>query len=145
MRNFLILIELTFAIHTTMAFASDAAQRLETKDLVENIKVRLVAVAISRTRGQNLVAKLIVLNPESRKNEEIIVRFPSHSHTPHETTLMNIIDSCTDWSLPESIYEWHRAKMNIVFSVPKDAGGYNGDSQYYDRWFVISIKALQRE
>jgi hypothetical protein len=124
----------------TVTAAED--KRVLAKDITDNRKVRLIAAQISTTRGQNLMAKFV--DSDSKTNQEFIVRFPSHSHTTHEVTLMRIVESCVDWSAPKDRYEWHDATCEVTFSVPKDAGGYHGESEHYDRWFLLSIKIPQK-
>ena len=112
--------------------------RVLAKDLTDNRKVQLLAVQISLNRGQNLEAKFVDLDSKAR--DVFVVQFPSHSHTTHEATLSTIIRSCVDWREPENQHAWRDTKMDAVFSVPKDAVGYHGRSNHYDRWFLISLK-----
>ncbi len=127
---------LAILLWTSVAGAED--NQILADHIADNRKVRLLAAKISIRSGQNLDAKFVELGSQS--NEEFVVTFPSHSHTTHEVTLMSIIDSCVDWKSPMDSYTWHDATCNAIFSVPKDAGGYHGDSDHYDHWFLLSIK-----
>jgi len=131
--RFLVLVILLWA-----ATANAEDKRVLADHISDNRKVQLVAAKISIRRGQNLDAKFIELGSQS--NQEFVVTFPSHSHTTYEVTLMSIIDSCVDWKAPMDPYTWHDATCDVAFSVPKDAGGYHGDSEHYDHWFLLSIK-----
>jgi hypothetical protein len=104
-------------------------QVLTEKDTTDNIEVRLVAAKIDNTRGQFLHAKFVPLKGEKK---ELEVRFPGHSLTTHETTIMNIIYSVTGvrefHRKPQTQNikdggadkEWCEASLGVVFSVPKD-------------------------
>lgn len=89
-------------------------------------------------RGGNLEAKFVDLGSKTRR--EFIVRFPSHSHTTHEVTILSIIRSCVDWETPKDIEAWHDAKAEVIFSLPQDAEGYNGSYEHYSQWFLVSLK-----
>ncbi len=119
-------------VYASTAMAED--ERILTKDISDNRRVQLVAAQHSKSRGQNLVAKFIDL--DSKGHEEFCINFPAHSHTPHETTLMNIIRSCVDWKKFDDTREWHKAVAEVVFSLPKDLKKY---SEHFERWFMISM------
>ncbi len=119
----------------SMACADDT--RVETKDLTDNRKVCLVAARVSMRCGQNLEAKFMDTDGGSA---EIVEWFPCHSHTPQETTLLEIIRSCVDWKEPTDAHVWHPTILNAVFSVPKDVGAPHGPPGHYDRWFLVSLK-----
>ena len=104
-----------------------------TKDITGNRTVRLVGFRISQQRGQNLCATLVdTTRPNGTKFE---VRFPSHSHTTQETTLMNIIYSSA--SFKKNPYELHAPQFEVVFSIPRNAQGYVTD---FTQWYIVSIK-----
>ena len=105
-----------------------------TKDVTGNREVRLLAARVSQRRGQNLEAKFAVVG--SAKTSEVVIRFPCHSHTTHETTLMKIVSSCVEWSEPKSRHEWHDAKISVIFSLPKDASGYVTN---FEKWWLVSL------
>src|SRR3954468_6575332 len=71
-------------------------QTVLTKDIVKDRRVKLLSARISETRGRYLVASFEVLN--APKAEVIGIQFPAHSHTTHETTLINLIRASVDWS-----------------------------------------------
>lgn len=106
-------------------------------------KVKLIAVSRSQTRGQNLVAKFEVLGEKDAK--AIQVRFPSHSHTDHENYIMGIIRKSADWASVRNRYAWRKATREVIFSVPKDAGGYKGLSEHYKQWKVLKVEEAKKE
>jgi hypothetical protein len=113
-----------------------AAEPILTKDITDNVRVRLVAAKISETRGQNLMVQFVTLDD---RKKEIVVTFPGHSHTTHETTLMNAARSCVEWT--DQQRDWQQAKLDAVFSIPKDTQGYVTD---FTRWYLVSIKTRQQ-
>ena len=62
----------------------------------------------------------------------------SHGNFMHH--FERIIESCVDWKTPTDAHTWHAATCDVTFSVPKDAGGYHGDSEHYDHWDLLSMK-----
>jgi hypothetical protein len=121
------------------------------KDTADNIEVRLVAAEIDNTRGQFLHAKFVPLKGEEK---EIEVRFPGHTLTTHETTIMEIIYSATgvreSHRKPhtENIKdagtdtEWSEASLDVVFSIPKDLRATGND---YSHWSLVSIKLRDKK
>jgi uncharacterized protein len=101
-------------------------------------QVQLVAIKRSNYCGQNLIAKFIDLSDKDRK--ELSVIFPCHSFTTHEVTLMQIMESCVQMGDITRCNDWRKAKMEVVFSIPTDAGDYHGDSEHYDQWVLEHIK-----
>jgi len=127
-------IDLVFLMLATVALAGaqEESARVLTDKIRDNHRVRLTAARVSQARGQNLEARFVdVKAPDA---EPTWIRFPAHSFTPHETTLMNIVRSSVNWDEPESPYEWHKATLHAVFSIPEDASGYVTD--YVKWWFV---------
>ena len=114
-----------------------ADDRVLTGRVTGNHLVLLTHARISESRGQNLEGKLTIIGGE-RAGEVISVRFPAHSHTTHETTLMNIIRASIDWSPPESRYQWHEAGMPAVLSVPT---GAQGSLTEYDQWWFVRFES----
>jgi len=117
----------------------------QTKDLADNRKVRLVGGVIGQTPGQNLGAKFVEIEPTGSMagdfrttGKEFAVRFPAHSHTTHETTLMNIIYSAVP--LGKDPYKPREPQFEVIFSIPKDAQERVPD---FDRWYLDSIKPLE--
>jgi hypothetical protein len=123
------------------------------KATTDNMEVRLVAAKVSNARGQNLLAKFVPLKGEQK---EFTVRFPAHSHTTHETTIMNVIYSSTAprqgllhnlQSSPASIKapgmdkDWKEASLEVVLSLPKDFGGHYD----FSHWYVVSIKVRDKK
>jgi hypothetical protein len=106
--------------------------KILTKDIRGNRKLLLTGAQISITRAQFLEATFI----EVASTNTIFVRFPAHSHTPHETTLMNIVKSCVDWTTPPDAHQWHKAKGEAVFSAPTNSAGYVTD---FSKWFLVSL------
>ncbi|OAI49937.1 hypothetical protein AYO44_18160 [Planctomycetaceae bacterium SCGC AG-212-F19] len=126
---------LALGLTVTPASLVAAAEPVLAKDLTDNVRVRVVAARIGETRGQNLMVRLVrVDDPQN----EAVVTFPSHSHTPHELTLMNFVRFATAWDRDKDAHEWQPMTADVVLSVPKDATGRVTD---YSRWFLVSIKA----
>jgi hypothetical protein len=113
--------------------AGDSQGRVFTgKDTANNIEVRLIGAKISESRALNLMAKFALLKGEPK---EFIVSFPAHSHTTHETTLMNIVRSCTPGpGSGQNWHDWKEATLEAVFSVPKDR------RDEFSHWYLISIR-----
>jgi hypothetical protein len=108
------------------------------KDLSKNIKARLLEAKLSVTRGQNLIAKFVTTSPGPDPAKEFTVRFPSHSHTTHEMTLMSVIEGCVDWKAGDpDAHQWHPATVTATFSVPAGVEGYVTD---YSKWFLHSFE-----
>ncbi len=108
--------------------------KLLTKDIVGNRQVRLISAWTSNKRGQNLMAKFATV--DERHPEEFQIEFPAHCHSPHETTLMKIVQSSVDWSEPNAADQPHMALVDVVFSIPADSKGYVTD---YEKWWLVSI------
>ncbi len=121
------------------------------KDTADNIEVRLVAAMIDHTRGQFLHAKFV---PLKGGRKEIEVRFPGHSLTTHETTIMNIIYSATgvrefhrkahrhNIKDAGTGTEWSEPSLDVVFSIPKDLRATWND---YSHWYLVSIKLRDKK
>jgi hypothetical protein len=108
------------------------------KDTGDNIELRLVAARVDRTRGQFLHAKFV---PVKGEQKEFDFRFPGHSFTTHETTLMNVVYSCT--ATRQNLgNEWKDASLQAVFSVPKDLRATMND---FSHWYVVSIKVPDKK
>jgi hypothetical protein len=105
--------------------------RVLTSDVApQNMEVRLVAAAISPARGQNLLARLVPVR--AADGDPVLVRFPAHSHTTHETTIMNLVRACVDWDgrpAPSDRMNprWAPAVRRAVFSTPRDGTSRTDD------------------
>ncbi|MHC5012631.1 MAG: hypothetical protein ACYTG6_17080 [Planctomycetota bacterium] len=102
--------------------------RILTRDVApENVEVRLTGAAISPRRGRNLRARFVPVDPAEA--EEIVIVFPAHSHTTHETTLMNVIRASLESAPAEGRSEdgWTPVRHRAVFSTPQDDRLRNGD------------------
>lgn len=131
--------------------APEKGRVLTGKDTADNIQVRLVAAKIDNTRGQFLHAKFVPLKGEEK---EIEVRFPGHTLTTHETTIMEIIYSATGVrEFHRKLHaqnikdagkdtEWSEASLNVVFSIPKDLRATWND---YSHWYLVSIKVRDKK
>jgi len=113
------------------AFAG-ADGKILTGKITGNRQLQLTAAQISTSRGQSLEATFSVVG----STNTVFIQFPAHSHTPHETTLMAIVESCVDWTTPADRYQWHKAKNDVVFSAPTNSAGYVTD---FSRWFLVSL------
>ena len=114
-------------------------RRVTLKDLSDNIRLRLVAAKISRTRGQYLMIELARISGVG-ETERIGVHFPSHSHTPHVATLRAIVNSCVKWNKPKDRHEWHQATKRAVFSAPNDS---EWDLTDFEKWWLVSLQCPQ--
>ena len=113
--------------------------RVTVHDLSDNIRVRLVAAKISKTRGQYLEIDLVRLGGADETGR-LVVRFPSHSHTPHVATLRAIVRSCVNWNEPRNAHESHQAATKVVFSIPKDT---QWDHTDFEKWWLVSLQCTQ--
>ena len=114
-------------------------RRVTLNDLSDNIRVRLVAAKISKTRGQYLIIELARISGAG-ETERIGVHFPSHSHTPHVATLRAIVNSCVKWNEPKDRHEWHQTMKRAVFSVPNDT---EWDLTDFEKWWLVSLQCTQ--
>ena len=119
-------------------FTLTAAERVEVKDLNENRKLKLISAKISPTARQNLVATFIDLSPGS-DGKEFEVNFGAHSFDVHEQTLAAVIEGAVDWTKPDDAYVAHTAKIETIFSAPREQQGTN-----FSRWFLVSLKVYQK-
>lgn len=122
---------LALALTLAAALGGEDAKIL-TKDITGNRKLLLTGAKISITRGQFLEASFSVVG----STNAVDVRFPAHSHTPHETTLMNVVSASVDWTTPADPYQWHKANSEALFSAPTNSVGYVTD---FSRWFLVSL------
>jgi hypothetical protein len=132
--SFLALVVISF----TVSAEPEKGQVLTSKVTTENIEVRLLAALVDETRGQFLHAKFVPLKGEQKEFE---IRFPGHSHTTHETTIMNVIYSCTA-ARQQLGKNWKDASLEAVFSIPKDFRAQWND---FSHWYVVSIKVPERK
>jgi hypothetical protein len=109
--------------------------KILTKDISGNRKLLLTGAQVSITRAQFLEATFNVVG----STNTVDVRFPAHSHTPHETTLMNVVTASVDWTTPADPHEWHKARSAAVFSAPTNSVGYVTD---FSRWFLVSLNVI---
>ena len=124
-------VALALALIVATALAGEDGKVL-TGQITGNRRLQLTGAQISITRGQFLEATFVVVG----STNTIDVRFPAHSHTPYETTLMNVVRGSVDWTTPTDPYQWHKAKSEVVFSAPTNSAGYVTD---FSRWFLVSL------
>jgi hypothetical protein len=118
---------------------SDAGDKeVLAKDLTANVAVRLVAARVSEARHGNLIAKFVPVEGKERK--EICIDFPAHSQTTHETTLMNLVKSCVDWSAEDKRGQWHAAGVEAIFSIPKTRAGAGPAGGDLRQCYLVSLK-----
>jgi hypothetical protein len=98
------------------------------------VRVRLAAAKIGEKRGQNLVVQPLTLDRDAKT---LVFEFPAHSHTPHETTLMSVVRACVD--LNKDPHEWHLARGEAIFSVPRTGEREPGQSSVWDRCAILSL------
>ncbi len=124
-------IALTLVFIVATALAGEDGKVL-TGQITGNRQLRLTGAQISPSRGQFLEATFVVVG----SSNTVGIRFPAHSHTPHETTLMNVVTGSVDWTAPADPYQWHKAKNDVIFSAPTNSAGYVTD---FSRWFLVSL------
>lgn len=136
----------TFAIavflvrtHAQRPLDDTDTRRVTVHDPSDNIRVRLVAAKISKSRGQYLQI-LVVRLDGAGETERLGFRFPAHSHTPHVATLAAIVKSCVKWDEPQDRHEWHQATNRAVFFVSKDARQPFAD---FEKWTLVSLQCSQ--
>lgn len=112
-----------------------------------NHQIQLIDFYFSETRGRNLIGVFQALDKKSnektkeKSNEKkLIFKFPAHSFTPHEATIINVVK----WSAPWK-EKMNGKKMELtlfpVFSVPQD-----GMKTYdFSRWYLIRIERKPRQ
>ncbi len=107
--------------------------------LSDNIRVRLVAAKISKTRGQYLEIDLVQLSGAGETGR-LVVWFPSFCHTTHVATLRAIVGSCAIWNEPQNSHEWRQATKRAVFSIPKATQWALTD---FEKWWLVSFQCTQ--
>ncbi len=125
--------------HAQRPLGHTDTRRVTVHDLSDNIRVRLIAAKISKSRGQYLQI-LVVRLDGAGETGRLGFRFPAHSHTPHEATLAAIVKSCVRWDEPKDRHEWHQATNRAVFSIPKDAQQPIAD---FEKWTLVSLQCSQ--
>lgn len=116
--------------------AALAAEPLTERELPDNVQARLVAARRSPERTVQLVAKFETLD---KKPREIVVEFHSTVATPHERTLMNLVEACVGGCGPGAGPEWRPTAAEAVFSIPKTGARYK-ESQAYEKCYLVSLK-----
>jgi hypothetical protein len=121
--------------------AGKPAAPLTEKDLPDNVKVRLVAACRSTNRTVQLIAKFVTADKEKR---EILVEFHTTVATPHERTLMNLVEACVGGCGPGAGPEWRPAEAEAVFSIPKEGATFRNRKDY-DKCYLVSLKLKKGE
>ena len=103
-------------------------------DLKDNVEARLVAVRRSQARTFHLVAKFETLGKEKR---ELLVEFHSGTATPHERTLMTLVEEATGGRVND--VEWMPSRIEAVFSLPK-AGIVRNNRKDYEKCYLVRLK-----
>ena len=137
---------IVIVLATISSVRGESAERVLTGKVIGNRQVLLDAARISDRRGQNLEARFAVIERDNKdvgrgphalvKSKVFTVTFPSHSHTTHETTLINIIMASVKWSDEKDRHEWHATNMKPMFSAPKEAEGWVKD---YEKWWFVGL------
>ena len=112
-----------------------AGEALAEGELADNVQARLVAVRRSQGRAHNLIAKF---ETEGKDQRELVVHFPPNQTTPHERTLMALVESCTGGNSAGDL-KWRSAELEAVFSIPK-AGIVGNDRKEYAKCYLVSLK-----
>ena len=144
MRLTVCVVTFAIAVFLVRAHAQKSPDHIDTRretleDLSDNIRVRLVAAKISKSRGQYLEI-LVVRLDGAGETERLGFRFPAHSHTPHEATLAAIVKSCVTLNEPKFRYEWQQTTNRAVFLIPKDA--QQGFANF-EKWRLVSLQCSQ--
>jgi hypothetical protein len=114
--------------------AATMADPVEAGAVKGNVEVRLLAARTSDRRGQELIAKF---ETRDKARAEVLVRFPSHSFTTHESTLMGLIQGCVERDPGPGGWRSVKGGVEAVFSVP--AGGAN-DRDTLERCFLVLLE-----
>jgi hypothetical protein len=114
--------------------AATMADPVEAGAVKGNVEVQLVAARTSDRRGQELIAKF---ETRDKARAEVLVRFPAHSFTTHENTLMRLIAGCVERDPGAGGWRPVKGGVAAVFSVP--AGGAN-DRDTLERCFLVSLE-----
>ena len=127
---------LFIAVAIGLVSAAPATPTVKTGEIADHRRVKLVSARISERRGQNLEAQF-ALEKDPQNAVVVSVTFPAHSHTTHETTLMNIIRASVSWSgRDEARHEWRTARRVPVFSLPADARR----SDEFEQWVFLKFE-----
>jgi hypothetical protein len=113
-----------------------ADESLTERQLPDNVKARLIAARRSPQRTVHLVAKFETMDKDKR---EILVEFHSTVATPHERTLMNLVEACVGGCGPGAGPTWRQAEVEAVFSIPKEGVRYL-DREGYVKCYLVSMK-----
>jgi hypothetical protein len=118
--------------------AAAPADPVRTGELQGNVKVRLVAARTSEARTQHLIAKF---ETRDKDRTEILVQFPAHSFTTHETTLMHLITVGVKRSPEAGGWQPAKGQVEAVFSVPASWAGARGNgNDSLERCFLVSLE-----
>src|SRR5947208_1288172 len=101
-------------------------------DLTNNVTVRLVAVRRSEARSNNLIAKF---ETEGKDKREVVIHFPPNQATPHERTLIALVEACAGGREAAGGLKWKSAEVEAVFSIPK-AGIAGSDRKEYAKCYL---------
>jgi hypothetical protein len=119
------------------------AALLTERDLPDNVQVRLVAARRSEERTVHLIAKFVTTDKEKR---EILVVFHTTVATPHERTLMSLVEACVGGCGPGAGPAWRPAEAEAVFSIPKEGVTFHvRNRQGYDKCYLVSLKLKKGE
>lgn len=96
------------------------------------IRVRLVSARVSERRGRNLEVQFERVD----NKEKLVRRFPAHSFTPHEATLIRIIRSCVELNKGESPQDWSLStRAEAVFMIPPEPHGNS-----FEKWRLVELR-----
>src|SRR5262245_38333700 len=109
----LLILSIAFAVIGSGPNVGLADEPLTERDLPDNVKVRLVAARRSESRTVHLIAKFVTMDKEKR---EILVAFHTRVATPHERTLMNLVEAGVGGCGPGAGPDWRPAEVEAVFS-----------------------------
>jgi hypothetical protein len=111
------------------------SQELRVNQIQGNREVKLIDAYRDNTAASSLHASF----GESGSTNRLEIVFPAHSATPHEFTIMKIIQGSVDWSSPGPDFSLNvapsKAIMEVVFSVPIT------NHYEFSRWYLVSLKS----
>ncbi len=134
-----VLLSLAVALLASGPVSQAVGQPVLESDLKDNVKAKLVAVRRSQDRTFHLVAKFETLGKEKR---ELLVEFHSNSATPHERTLMTLVEAATGERVND--VEWTPSRVDAVFSLPQ-GGMVRNDRKFYEKCYLVHLKIKKGE
>jgi hypothetical protein len=78
------------------------------------------------------------LTPADGKGADITLRFPAHSHTPHEKGLMQAVKD----AVPALLHDWVAARGQVYLSLPATAPSMS--PKWWDGVRIVQAPAAKK-